>query len=142
MTMQVDKARLDEMLDATDRDMIARGDRVGARLARDLLEVFDAYRSLRSTEGKEGVCAYPECTCSSNCEDHKFPTIAGAYAAAVAAVRSFDDAANVEETNWTGWGEQTVPPAATMRRLKAEQAHRAIRDADPEVYAALTRSPE
>ncbi len=42
--------RLAGMLDAVDRDMIARGDRIGANLARDLLEVYDAYVEHRTSQ--------------------------------------------------------------------------------------------
>ncbi len=48
-----------------------------------------------------------------------------AFTAAVA----FEEAASQNETEWTGWGEQIVPPGATMARVKAEQAVSALRDA-------------
>lgn len=67
----------------------------------------------------------------------EFPSLKDAYAAAVAAAQIFDDAANVEETNWTGWGEQTVPFSAEMRRVKAGQAVKALRDADPHMFALI-----
>ena len=64
-------------------------------------------------------------------EGQQFPSLDEAYDAAVRAVAVFDDAANVEETNWTGWGDQDVPASATMRRVKAGHALSALRDADP-----------
>lgn len=70
-------------------------------------------------------------------EDQYWPPLGEAYQTAVHATRVFVDAAHVEETNWTGWGDQVVPASATMRRVKAEQALLALRDADPAVYASL-----
>lgn len=60
-----------------------------------------------------------------------WPTLEDAYAAALNAAQLFSDAAHVEETNWTGWGDGEVPHVATMRRVKADQALRALRDAGP-----------
>lgn len=74
-------------------------------------------------------------------QDPKFPTLEEAYLAVILAAESFSDACHVEETNWTGWGEQTVPPEATMRRIKADQALAAIRDADPHMYALYLGTP-
>ena len=63
--------------------------------------------------------------------DEAFPSLDEAFRAALKATEVYYDAASVEETNWTGWGDQTVPPAAEMRRVKAKQALTAIRDSDP-----------
>jgi uncharacterized protein YggE len=52
------------------------------------------------------------------------------YIIALEAVFRFEEAAAHEEVMWTGWGEQTVPPEATTRRVKAGQAFDALRDAD------------
>jgi hypothetical protein len=54
-----------------------------------------------------------------------------AHATAMVAVQAFYDAASYEETLWTGYGEQIVPPYAEMRRIKAGQAVAALRDAQP-----------
>lgn len=54
-----------------------------------------------------------------------------AHRDAIAAAEIFYDAASVEETLWTGWGEQIVPPSAEWRRVKAKQALSALRDAAP-----------
>lgn len=59
-----------------------------------------------------------------------FPSLDDAFDAAWSALQTYADAANEEECNWTGWGEQTIPPHATMRRVKAEQALDALRDSD------------
>lgn len=48
---------------------------------------------------------------------------------AMAAAQAYEDAASYEETQWTGWGDQVVPPSAEMRRVKAQQAVCALRDA-------------
>lgn len=74
-----------------------------------------------------------------NGDEREFPSLRDAYAAVLKAAQDFDDAANVEETNWTGWGEQTVPPEATTRRVKAGQALAALRDADPYMLAAFDK---
>jgi hypothetical protein len=50
---------------------------------------------------------------------------------AMVALRDFYEAASDEETKWTGWGEQVVPPHAEWRRVKAAQAVAALRDAQP-----------
>jgi len=74
--------------------------------------------------------------------DIKFPSLDEAYKAALAAAKVFCDAASNEETNWTGWGEQTVPLDATMRRVKAAQALSALRDADPRAFARYDAETE
>lgn len=48
---------------------------------------------------------------------------------AIIAAEAFENAASYEETMWTGWGDQIVPPYAEMRRVKAQQAVCALRDA-------------
>lgn len=48
---------------------------------------------------------------------------------AMTAAQAFEDAASYEETMWTGWGDCVVPPHAEMRRVKAQQAVCALRDA-------------
>lgn len=67
---------------------------------------------------------------ASQTEDGIFPSLKDAHALALFAAELFYDAASVEETNWTGWGEQTVPFKAEWRRVKAKQGFDAIRDAD------------
>ncbi|MCW5720760.1 MAG: hypothetical protein KIS86_06420 [Devosia sp.] len=89
-------------------------------------------------ERAQGICAWPKCTCAQMCDEQKFPTLQEAYEAAITAAEAFCDAADVEETNWTGWGDQVVPASATERRVKAYQAFKAIRDADPPRFRALT----
>jgi Lar family restriction alleviation protein len=69
------------------------------------------------------------------------PKLEDAYRDALAAAEVFYDAASYEETLWTGWGEQTVPASAEMRRVKAKQALTALRDADPR-RAAAPASPD
>ena len=68
--------------------------------------------------------------------DGQPPKLDDAYRDALAAAEVFYDAASYEETLWTGWGEQTVPASAEMRRVKAKQALTALRDADPRLAAA------
>lgn len=75
-------------------------------------------------------------------EDETFPSLDEAFDAAFAAMKTYADAASVEETNWTGWGEQIVPPHAAMRRVKADQALSALRDSDPRrAQAAMAARP-
>lgn len=73
--------------------------------------------------------------------DLAYPTLDEAFAAAIRAASQFYDAASVEETNWTGWGEQTVPFSAEMRRVKAHQALKALIDADPRRAARMKVAP-
>jgi hypothetical protein len=49
---------------------------------------------------------------------------------ALDAAQEYCDAADNEATNWTGYGDQTIPPHAAMRLVKAGQAVAALRDAD------------
>lgn len=51
------------------------------------------------------------------------------YAQALIASRLFADYTHVNETAYTGWGDQVVPPRAEFMRVKAEQACKALRDA-------------
>lgn len=44
------------------------------------------------------------------------------------AVERYHDWASVNETMWTGWGEQTVPPGATWWRVKSRQALDALKE--------------
>ena len=62
--------------------------------------------------------------------DEIVPTLEEAHAAALKAAVEFENRASYEETLWTGWGEQTVPFSATMRREKAQQAVAALEAAD------------
>lgn len=131
MNMQVDKARLDEILDATDRDMIARGDRIGAKLARDLLEVFDAYRSLRSTEGKEEVTreqmdAWLEANCGAGLPYAEATDDAGMLHGLAYVLRQIESSS----TYRPHIGQCT--PATSALRMALDHFAR----------AALTRSPE
>ncbi|WBU27627.1 hypothetical protein OOZ54_13235 [Rhodopseudomonas palustris] len=48
---------------------------------------------------------------------------------ALRAAQAFADAASINETEFTGWGDGEVPPAAEMARIKADQAVSALRDA-------------
>lgn len=57
------------------------------------------------------------------------PLLTRLHARALAATTAFEDAASYEETQWTGWGDCVVPPYAEMRRVKAQQAVCALRDA-------------
>ncbi|EKS37797.1 hypothetical protein [Afipia clevelandensis] len=53
------------------------------------------------------------------------------HKAALEAAQAFEDAASYEEAMWTGWGDCVVPALAEMRRVKAQQAVCALRDAQP-----------
>ncbi len=53
------------------------------------------------------------------------------HAAALKAAQAFEDAAVVNEAEWTGWGDMEVPFGAEMARVKAGQAVAALRDAWP-----------
>lgn len=53
------------------------------------------------------------------------------HSEALKAVEAFEDAASYEETMWTGWGYCLAPPCAEWRRVKAQQALAALRDAQP-----------
>ena len=57
------------------------------------------------------------------------PLLTRLHARAITAAQAFEDAASCEETMWTGWGDCIVPPHAEMRRVKAQQAVCALRDA-------------
>lgn len=63
-----------------------------------------------------------------------------AYREALRAATTFEEVASVEETLWTGSGGQDVPAYATMRRIKAEQAVAALRDADPLSAGVIERA--
>lgn len=56
-------------------------------------------------------------------------SLATLHQRALTAAQAFEDAASYEETMWTGWGDCVVPPHAEMRRVKAQQAVCALRDA-------------
>lgn len=58
-------------------------------------------------------------------------TLDGLHAKALTAAIAFEEKASINETDWTGWGEQIVPPGATMARVKGQQAVAALRDAWP-----------
>lgn len=61
------------------------------------------------------------------------PPLSRLHHHAMTATQAFEDAASYEETQWTGWGDCVVPPHAEMRRVKAQQAVCALRDAvEPE----------
>lgn len=49
-------------------------------------------------------------------------------AAAIAAVKALDDYTNVNETEWTGWGDGDVPAGATWWRMKSGQALKALEE--------------
>jgi hypothetical protein len=78
---------------------------------------------------------------STEADDQNYPTLDEAFAAALTALETFYDAASVEETLWTGWGDQVVPFDAEMRRVKAKQALTALRDADPRRAAIAKAAP-
>ncbi len=42
------------------------------------------------------------------------------------AVRELADWTHVNEAEWSGWGDQIIPPTATFWRVKAEQAAKAL----------------
>ena len=59
------------------------------------------------------------------------PTFEQAFTAAYKALKELDDWTNTNETEWTGWGDQIVPPAATFWRVKSGQALKAIEELRP-----------
>lgn len=63
-------------------------------------------------------------------EEREMPSLRDAHALAMKALQDYEDAAHIEEANWSGWGEQTIPDHATWRRIKAGQALAALRDAE------------
>lgn len=50
------------------------------------------------------------------------------HAVAMAAVERLDDWANYNETAYTGWGDQIVPPVTTFWRVKSGQALKALQE--------------
>jgi hypothetical protein len=44
------------------------------------------------------------------------------------AVERYNDWAHVNEANWSGWGEQTIPAGAEWWRVKSGQALSALRE--------------
>lgn len=53
---------------------------------------------------------------------------AAVFRRALDAAEAFYDWASVNETEWTGWGEQTVPAGAEWWRVKAKQAVSALEE--------------
>lgn len=59
-------------------------------------------------------------------DDNWRPNPAELLANAVKAVTALDDYTNLNETEFTGWGDGEVPPAATWWRIKSGQALKAL----------------
>ena len=59
------------------------------------------------------------------------PTFDQVRDAALKAVKALDDWTNLNETEWTGWGDGHVPPGATWWRVKSGQALKALAELAP-----------
>jgi hypothetical protein len=101
-----------------------------------LLKLEAWFNALPSDGGKEHFDALIEIVSSPAASDHSEPvawqeggprpTFEQVRDRAMAAVKELDAWTNLNETEWTGWGDGDVPPGATWWRIKSGQALSAL----------------